>query len=52
MPVQAIVRNYLAVEEAKLLIRGLTILRGESFQGKSSLVAGLRAAFTNVFTST
>lgn len=52
MPVKTIVRDYLAVQEAKILIDGLTILKGESFQGKSSFVSALRAAFTNTFATT
>lgn len=49
MPFQCVVRNFLAAKEVKFIIRGFTILKGESSSGKSSSLKALYAACTNTF---
>lgn len=46
------VTNYKAIREASFLIRGLSILRGASNQGKSSIIQSIKAAFLNRFNGT
>lgn len=49
--VDFVVRDYLAVKEAKVRVSGLTVVRGESYSGKSSLFRAIEAAMTNRFAS-
>lgn len=46
-----VVRDYLAVKEAKVRVDGLTVVRGESYSGKSSMFRAIEAAMTNRFAS-
>ena len=48
---QFIVRNYLAVKEVKLNVKGLTTLTGDSNSGKSSTLKAIDAACHNRFMS-
>lgn len=50
--VDIIVRNYQAVEEAKIRVDGITVIRGESNGGKTSFMQALVAGATNRFNST
>ncbi len=43
------IENYKAVKEAKLQIKGLTVLRGASNQGKSSIIQAIKASMLNRF---
>lgn len=47
--IDIVVRDYLAAEEVKLRIDGLTVLRGESYSGKSSTFRAIQAAVQNRF---
>jgi len=47
--ISTIVRNYQSVVEAKINIKGLTVLRGASNAGKSSYIKALYAATHNRF---
>lgn len=47
--IQAIINNFQSIEEAKLNIEGLTLIIGESSQGKSACLRALQAACTNRF---
>lgn len=47
--VDIIVRNYQAIKEAKIQVKGITVLRGESNAGKSSFLKALYAATHNRF---
>lgn len=49
--IDIVVKDYLAVKEAKIRVTGLTVLRGESYSGKSSFFRALQAAVTNRFSS-
>jgi hypothetical protein len=49
--VDFIVRDFLAAREVKIRVDGLTVLRGESYSGKSSTFRAIHAACTNRFAS-
>ena len=49
--VDLIVKDYLACRDVRIGVRGLTVVRGESYSGKSSMFRGLVSAFTNRWSS-
>ena len=49
--VDFIVKDYLACRDVRIGVRGLTVVRGESYSGKSSMFRGLVSAFTNRWSS-
>lgn len=49
--VDFVVRDYLAAREVKIRVDGLTVLRGESYSGKSSTFRAIQSACMNRFAS-
>lgn len=49
--VDFVVRDFLAARDVRLRVSGLTVLRGESYSGKSSTFRAIQAACTNRFSS-
>lgn len=47
--IQVIVNNFQSIEEAKFKVEGLTLIVGESCQGKSACLRALQSACTNRF---
>ena len=47
--IQTVIRDFQSIEEAKITIKGVTLIVGESNQGKSACLRALQAACTNRF---
>lgn len=47
--IQTIINNFQSIKEAKIKVEGMTLLVGESSQGKSACLRALQAACTNRF---